>query len=406
MRIIYVTARLPHGSDEAFIVPEIRQLVRTGHEVLVVPRSPRGAILHGAELLDRSLRAGVVSACVLKSAAKMALSAPRRTAEALNSLGASRSLGVRIKNLAIVPKALWLADVARFWKAEHIHCHWSGTTATAAMLASALSDVPWSLTAHRWDIVENNLLAAKVNSASFVRFISHDGLRMAHSIGIGPAENARVLYMGAVIPPVAARRPRTGRVVLCPARLVAVKGHRHLLEAWRILQHRCAGGELWLAGSGEMRPQLEALCARLGLGGSVTFLGAIRHAELLKMYEDGIVSAVVLASLDLGKGHHEGIPVALIEAMSYAIPVVATAAGGTPELITPRVGILVPPADPDALANAIQTVLSDRISSEQVGQKGRERVLTDFNIVRVASALVSQFEAAARGRVLARASNL
>jgi colanic acid/amylovoran biosynthesis glycosyltransferase len=405
VRIIYVTARLPHGANEAFIVPEIRQIVRAGHDVLVIPRSPRGAILHGTELLNRSFRKGVFSPGVLKTAINTALSGPRQTAEAIRLLAGSRSLAVSLKNAAVVAKALWLADTAVRWKADHIHCHWSGTTATTAMLASARSGVPWSLTAHRWDIVENNLLAAKVKSASFVRFISEDGLRMARSIGIGPAENARVLHMGAAIPAVPGRRPGTARVVLCPARLVEVKGHRYLLEAWRIVQRRSPGGKLWLAGTGELRPELEALSARLGLGKSVRFLGAFRHSVLLKMYEEGAVSAVVLASLDLGDGHHEGIPVALIEAMSYAIPVVATAAGGTPELVTPRTGLLVPPADAAAFADAIERVVTGGVYSEQLGLAGRERVLADFNIVRVASALVSEFEAAAKGRVLARASN-
>jgi glycosyltransferase involved in cell wall biosynthesis len=404
MRIIYVTAQLPHGTDEAFIVPEIRQLVRAGHEVLVIPRSPRGAIVHGSEFLDRSVRTALFSPGVLKTAISTALADPPRTAEALRSLAGSRSLGVKIKNLTVVPKALWLADVAVRWRADHIHCHWSGTTATAAMLASARCGIPWSLTCHRWDIVENNLLAAKVKSASFVRFISQDGLQMARSIGIGPAENTRVLHMGAAIPQAPGHRPGQRRVVLCPARLVEVKGHRYLLESWRMLQRRGVGGELWLAGSGELRPDLEALCAKLGLGESVTFLGAIRHADLLRMYEEGAVSAVVVASLDLGDGHHEGIPVALIEAMSYAIPVIATAAGGTPELVTPRTGLLVPPADPAALAEAIQNVLHNSARSEQLGRAGRERVLTDFNIVRVASALISEFEAAGTDRVFARAS--
>lgn len=405
MRIIYVTARLPHGANEAFILPEIRQIVRAGHDVLVVPRSPRGAILHGTELLDRSFREGVFSPSVFKAAINTVLVAPGQTAEAMRLLAGSRSLTVRLKNVAVVPKALWLANTAARWKADHIHCHWSGTTATISMLASARSGVPWSLTAHRWDIVENNLLAAKVRSASFVRFISQDGLRMARSIGIGTGENARVLHMGAAIPAAPGRRPGTGRVVLCPARLVEVKGHRYLLEAWRILQRRRLGSELWLAGSGELRPKLEALCAGLGLAGSVRFLGAFKHSVLLKMYEEGAVAAVVLASLDLGNGHHEGIPVSLIEAMSYGIPVVATDAGGTPELVTPRTGLLVPSADAEALAAAIEIVLSDRVYSEQLGLAGRERVLADFNIVRVASVLVSEFEAAARVRVLAQASN-
>jgi colanic acid/amylovoran biosynthesis glycosyltransferase len=400
VRILYVTARLPHGTDEAFIIPEIRQLVRGGHEVLVVPRSPRGVILHGSELLNQSHREAIFSPGVLKSAAMTALAAPRRTVEAIRPLLASRSFAVAIKNLAVVPKALWLADLAVRWNADHIHCHWLGTTATMAMLASARSRVPWSLTAHRWDIVENNLLAAKAGSASFVRFISQDGLRMARSIGMGQSGNARVLHMGVAVPPAVDRRAGPGRVVLCPARLVEVKGHRYLLKAWHILQQRGVRGELWLAGSGDLRPQLEALCGTLGLGNSVRFLGAIKHSELLKMYEDGAVSAVVLASVDLGDGHHEGIPVALIEAMSYAIPVVATAAGGTPELVTPRTGLLVPPADPEALADAIESVFEDD-GNEQLGHAGRERVIRDFNIARVASLLASEFEAAAGHRALA-----
>jgi glycosyltransferase involved in cell wall biosynthesis len=306
---------------------------------------------------------------------------------------------MNIKNLAVVPKALWLADIAARWKTDHIHCHWSGTTATSAMLASACSGIPWSLTAHRWDIVENNLLAAKVKAASFVRFISQDGLRMARSIGIGPAENTLVLHMGAAIPPDTGRAWKARRVVLCPARFVEVKGHRYLFEAWRILQHRGVGGELWLAGSGSLRPELEALSTRLALDRSVKFLGAIRHADLLKMYEEGSVSAVVLASLELGDGHHEGIPVALVEAMSYAIPVVATASGGTPELVTPRAGHLVPPADAESLADAIETVLCDHVYGEQLGRAGRERVVKDFNVVRVAATLVNEFEVAGRDRV-------
>jgi len=72
---------------------------------------------------------------------------------------------------------------------------------------------------------------------------------------------------------------------------------------------------------------LESLSGALGLAGSVKFLGAVPHDELLKIYAEAPVSAVVLASIDLGSGVHEGIPVALIEAMSYGIPVVGDGDG-------------------------------------------------------------------------------
>jgi len=395
VKIVYVTAQLPYGSNEAFIIPEINQLIRFGHEVLVIPRSLRGRILHGHELLKHSLAEPVLSLDVLKAAGPTALASPGQTAKAVRPVLGSRSVAIAIKNLAVFPKALWLADVAVRWGADHIHCHWAGTTATMTMLASRFSGVPWSLTAHRWDIVENNLLATKVKTANFVRFISEDGLRMARSIGIGTAKNTRVLHMGVTIPGRVHRHPGPKPVVMCPASLVEVKGHRFLFEAWRILQSRGVEGELWLAGDGELRPKLEALSGALGLAGRVKFLGALKHDELLNIYEQGAVSAVVLASVDLGHGYHEGIPVGLIEAMSYAIPVLATATGGTPELVTPGTGLLVPPADPLALADAVQSLLQDGELNRQLGQAGRERVAQDYNIVRVAAALASEFESAA-----------
>jgi colanic acid/amylovoran biosynthesis glycosyltransferase len=134
LRIIYVTANLPHGTDEAFIVPEIGQMNQSRHEVLVIPRSPRGLIVHGHELLKQARRESLCSAQVLRTAAMVALAAPGQTVAAARILLKSRSATVVLKNLAIIPKALWLADVARRWKADHIHCHWAGTTATIPVM--------------------------------------------------------------------------------------------------------------------------------------------------------------------------------------------------------------------------------------------------------------------------------
>jgi colanic acid/amylovoran biosynthesis glycosyltransferase len=395
VRLIIVTAFLPHGTFEAFVVPEVAEFVRLGHEVLVVPRSPRGRVVDGRGLLECSRVEAICSANVLKATAARTVGAPGNIAAAVRiALGGRR--GARFKNLSIVPKAVWLAEVAERWGADHIHCHWAGTTATMAMLASRLSNVPWSMTAHRWDIVENNMLAAKVSSASFVRFISEDGLRMAQSLGVGSPDKLRVLHMGVGIPRKVRRQPGRKPVVLCPARLAEVKGHRVLLEAWRILQRRGTEGELWLAGDGPLRRELEYFSETLGVSGSAKFLGSVPHNELLKFYEEGRVSAVALASLDLGNGHHEGIPVGLVEAMSYAVPVVATAAGGTTELLAPGIGLLVPPGDAAALAESIKSLLEDRELSERLGRFGREHVARDYDVARIAAALANEFESAAR----------
>jgi colanic acid/amylovoran biosynthesis glycosyltransferase len=404
VKVILVTANLPHGVNEAFLVPEAAQMLRAGYEILVAPRSPEGPVFHGHELLMRSRRESLFSPEVLRTAARRFWSSKVRVRSILRILFQSRSVPLSLKNLAVVPKAMWLADIAEKWKADHIHCHWAGTTATMAMLASEWSGIPWSLTAHRWDIVENNLFAAKVESASFVRLISESGRELAQRNGVRDTQKLRVVPMGVSIPPHTPRRMGVRPIVLCPARLVPVKGHRVLLEAWELLQSRDAGGELWLAGEGELLAELRQRAEALGISASVKFLGALRHRELLKLYSDAAISVVALASLDLGNGNHEGIPVGLIEAMSYGIPVVATATGGTPELILPGTGLLVPPGDASALADAIQGLLQDSRLREQLGEFGRKRVMDRFNVVQVVDELVREFEshnrraAAAAGR--------
>jgi colanic acid/amylovoran biosynthesis glycosyltransferase len=394
VNVIFITANLPHGTDEAFIVPEIEGLIRAGHRVLVVPRSPRGPVLHGSRLLQHSRRESLFSFRVLRMAAAVAAVSMSRVAAAVPVLFRSRSLTMVIKNLAVLPKALWLSRVATQWGADHIHCHWAGTTASMAMVASKISGIPWSFTAHRWDVVENNLLAEKAKGASFARFISEDGLKMAKAFGVGSAGNARVLFMGVALPFEVERHSGPYPIVICPARLVEVKGHRVLLEAWSMLRKRGVAGELWLAGDGELRPQLEALTASLEVHDSVRFLGFVPHEKLLRMYNELPVTAVVLASADLGNGVHEGIPVALIEAMGYGIPVVSTRAGATPELVKTGTGILVPPQDAPALADALERLLRDRDFGRQLGDEARRHVVEAHDITAVTAQLARAFEEA------------
>jgi len=391
MRLIYVTAYLPDGASEAFIIPEIEALTRHGHQVLVVPRSPGGGVIHGENLVAISRRERLFSPRVLKAALRVSAAAPIRALSAAACAFQSRSAWLAMKNLAVVPKALWLANVARLWGADHIHCHWSGTTATLALLASRISGIPWSLTAHRWDIVENNLLSRKVGAASFVRFISQDGLKLANVAGVTAGAKIRFISMGVRIPACREARPAGDRVVLCSARLEEVKGHRFLVEAWRLLQDRGVGAKLWLAGDGTLRPRIQAQIRELGLQDTVLLLGTVPNRSILRMYKEGVVSALVLPSVDLGNGHHEGVPVSLVEAMSYAIPVVATPTGGITELVTPGAGLLVPPENPTALADAIQSLLENVQLAEQVGHAGRRRIIEAHDVDRIAVALADAF---------------
>jgi len=396
VKIIYLTASMPYGAGETFLIEEVRELLNRGHRVLVVPRSPaRSKGRRLAQLpfpAECLVREGLCSYPVVRDAWRVSAARPRRIAAGIRPLLQVRSAALRMKNLAVIPKALWLARLATRWKADHIHCHWAGTTASMAMLAAAAADLPWSLTAHRWDIVENNALDAKVRSASFVRVISDDGLRLMETLGIEPGR-LRVLRMGVRIPSSAWWTPPLSPVVLCPANLVEIKGHRFLIEAWRILRDRGFDGELWLAGDGELRPSLEKLAARMHPDGRVKFLGRVGHEQLLRFYKSGVVSAVVLASVDLGQGSHEGIPVALVEAMGYGVPVVATNTGGIPELVNSSTGFLAAPGDPAALAAGLERALTET-NAQQIASQGRRYVADHHDVVSVAATLEQWFLAA------------
>lgn len=147
--------------------------------------------------------------------------------------------------------------------------------------------------------------------------------------------------------------------VLCVANLKAYKGHGHLLDAMALLT---APPELVLVGEGPERPALEAQAARLKL--DVTFAGARTDPEAYL----AAARVFVLPSLE------EGMSNAVMEAMAAGVPVVATAVGGTPELLRHGRGLLVPPADPQVLAAAIEKALADPVTYIAAREWAREHL--------------------------------
>jgi glycosyltransferase involved in cell wall biosynthesis len=297
-------------------------------------------------------------------------------------------------NARATAEGVWLAGVARAWGADHIHAHWAHLTATLAMGASEVSGIPWSFTAHRYDIVLNNLLAEKLRSARFGRFIAREMLDHARRL-VGPEDFGRalVLHMGVPIPPPStARAPgRATPVILCPARFVPVKGHAHLLDAAARLMADGIGFELWLAGDGPEAAALARQIEALALGERVRMLGTVPHAELLRLYSGGSVDCVVLPSVDLGDGLHEGLSVALIEAMAHGVAVISTRTGGLPELLEGGAGMLVPPADAGALAEALGRVLGSVEIRAELARVARRRIAEEFDVAAIARELARRF---------------
>jgi glycosyltransferase involved in cell wall biosynthesis len=379
---------------ESFFFPELKELIWRGCEVLVVPRSCKGVVEaeYREFLVQNTAAKPLCSFEILEEAFLQFIRKPRLTLQLFYLLLATQKLNNLVKNLAIFPKGVWLGCLAKKWGATHIHAQWSSTTASMALVASKVSGIPWSFTAHRGDLVENNLLNSKMREATFVRFISKKSLKLANDLGMNHIQGkVRIIHMGVSLPP---QNPDVDSrasppVILCPASLRPVKGHKYLLQAMAILKKRGIVCSLLLVGSGPLEKDLRRRVHDLAITDIVTFLGQIPNAELLQLEREGKVGIVVLPSVDLGGGEHEGIPVTLMEAMSNGIPVIATRTGGIPELLEDGAGILVPPEDPAALADSIQRLLEDISLRVRLTRTGKKRIEEQFAVETVVNEIVA-----------------
>jgi glycosyltransferase involved in cell wall biosynthesis len=154
--------------------------------------------------------------------------------------------------------------------------------------------------------------------------------------------------------------------------LSPVKGHDDLLEAMARVAAQGCRIRLLIAGDGPLRGSLEARARSLGLSGHTTFLGVRDDVRAL-------LSAVDIVALP---SRTEGLSNALLEAMAMAR--VATAVGGTPEVLTDRRhGRLVPAGAPEALAQAILELVADPADARRLGREARSHVLERFDVRRM-----------------------
>jgi glycosyltransferase involved in cell wall biosynthesis len=161
------------------------------------------------------------------------------------------------------------------------------------------------------------------------------------------------------------------------SRIVPNKGHNHLLSAFAKLREKIPQSRLLVAGDGGYRPECERLAYSLGLGESVTFLGALNTQAMVDFYST--LDVFVLASTAL-----EGLPLVILEAAAAGVPVVTTDVGGSKEAIRDgQEGLVVPPGNVDRLAEAMIRLASDEPLRKRLGAAARERVLSEFTAERM-----------------------
>jgi glycosyltransferase involved in cell wall biosynthesis len=210
--------------------------------------------------------------------------------------------------------------------------------------------------------------------------VSAGQARKARAAGV-PAGRVRVIRNGARLGAFADPEPAgreslrqlaggPGPVVLAAGRLSPEKGFRLLVEAASVIRRAVPTVRLVVCGEGALRPNLERQIRRLGLAGVVRLAGHRSDLDTMLPWAD----LAVLPS------YTEGLPNVALEAAAAGVPVVATAVGGTPEVVVDgQTGYLVPPGDADRLAERIIDLVREPARAAAFGQAARQRMRDHFS---------------------------
>ncbi len=383
LRILCPTYWYPSYADDtqAIYVHDInRHLVRQGHKVCVVtpgrPGVPARETFDGVEVvrfpfeLPEDLTYGRVAQSKVTKLAK------------LNRLF--------IMARYLIAQYRHSVKEGRRFGAEIVHGHWAIPTGPALVAIALKLKIPSVITLHGGDVYVNTaegydfptrwyvrpVLAWTLRKASALTAISEDCKH--HALNAGAYESSiSVVMNGADLrrfsPASPVDVPAFGpRMIFACRQLFPRKGIRFLIEAVAKLRPKYPDINLIIAGDGFERPALEKLAKDRGLGDRTQFLGWMANKDLPPYFRGCAVS--VIPSLEEGFG----IPAA--EAMGCETPVVASDAGGLPEVVENGVtGFVVPKGDADALAAAIDRLLADVDLRKQMGKAGRARALARFD---------------------------
>lgn len=253
-----------------------------------------------------------------------------------------------------------------------------------------LAGIPNRIASHRGKIeavspVLERINAAFINSplAKCLVVVSDRAREDAIAEGVRPERTVKIAN-GVTRPGVSTEDVRRLRselaiaadepILLSVGRLRHQKGHEVLLRAMPEVLKEFPRAQLLIAGDGVLRQELEAQAAALNVYANVKFLGMRKDVPIL----------LSLADVFVFPSRFEGMPNAVLEAMSMGRPVIATSVQGVDELIQDEVnGLLVPMEDSAALSQAILCLLSDPAKRQQLGNAARARIESEYTVERM-----------------------
>jgi glycosyltransferase involved in cell wall biosynthesis len=302
--------------------------------------------------------------------------------------------------------ALALAAEVRRKNIGHLHAPFAHEACTVARLAARFAGVPYSFTARAKDIFHEDVrlddLRRKFRDAAGIVTISAYHLDYLRQV-FGPlAGRVQQIYNGLDLEEFPYTSPRDRPpVILAVGRLVEKKGFADLVEACALLARRGRAFHCLIVGAGKLEADLRAQVARLGLQDSVELAGPLPQGEVIRQMQ-GV--AVLAAPCVVGKdGDRDGLPNVIQEALALGTPVVTTDVTGIPEVVRDgETGLQVPQADPEALAVALDRLLTDHDLRVRLAARGRRLIEAEFDIHRNAGRRRALFVAASRHRPVAQ----
>lgn len=281
-------------------------------------------------------------------------------------------------------QAAYVANEARRLKIRHLHAHFANRATSVALLASRLTGIPFSFTAHATDIfkdtVDRRALTRKVEEARFVATVSEFNRSHLRALGTSCPDKISLILNGIDIGRYSPNGipPWRPFQILSVARLVEKKGLFHLVEACRRLAEAGLDFQCRIVGKGMLRSKIQAAIKKAGLRHRVRLEGPKTQGEVLEYYRSSHV--YVLPAIVGSDGNREGLPVSIVEALSAGLPVVTTRVTGIPEVVKPgHNGFLVEPGDPEGLAKQIAYLAADPSRWEAMRKNARPSVETDFD---------------------------
>jgi glycosyltransferase involved in cell wall biosynthesis len=393
-KVGYVLKMYPRFS-ETFIVNELLAVERAGTDVEIVSlRPPVDGRFHESlaevrapvtYLRHSGIRAADVWATL--SAARAELPAlPDCLAELLD---------------APVVDAVQALELARLVQARgltHLHAHFGSVATTVARLASLMTGVPFSFTAHAKDIFHESVeaadLARKLVDAAAVVTVSDYNLAHLRATYGEAADRVWRVYNGLDLDRFPYRAPtQRPAVIAAVGRLVEKKGFGDLLDAVALLVAEGRQLRLDLVGTGPLEDELRDRVRALGLDTVVRMHGALPQGQVRRTVQQAAVLAVpCIVGAD---GNRDGLPTVLLEAMALGTPCVATPVTGIPEVVQDgRTGLLVPEADPVGLAASLARLLDDGALRTRLAEQARALVEREFEVHAQAAVLRAVFAGA------------